>query len=56
MIWHMDPIIKARKKFIYLRKELNLLGYDSMEEVPLEIREHLEKMLQENMNPNERAE
>jgi len=45
----------ARKRFIYERKELAALGYNSMDEVPGDIRKNLELLIEVNMTPNDRS-
>lgn len=55
MVWHMDPQIMARKRFIYERKEIVGLGYNSMDEVPGDIRKNLEALIERNMTPNARS-
>ena len=45
----------ARKRFIYERKELAALGYDSLAEMPADIRKNLEALINRNMTPNDRS-
>jgi len=37
------------------KKEIAGLGYNSMEEMPTDIRKNLEAMIEKNMTPNDRS-
>jgi len=45
----------ARKRFVYERKEIVSLGYDSMDDMPEDVRKNLQALIDRNMTPNERS-
>lgn len=52
LIWASDPIIKTRREYCYLKKEVLQLGYYTLEEMPPDLREKLMIMYQKNTNLN----
>lgn len=56
MALNLDPVLRRRKQFLYIKKELKGLGAASLDELEPKQRENLEKILDKNTTTSEREE
>ena len=50
MVWHQDPVVKARRELVYLKKEILSLGYYNVEDMPRDLQRKVMIMYKNNMN------